>query len=87
MRICFIIRATIEIFYFYYYENSCTCRKENLENINEFLKEDLALARRKLDEVATLRGSQVSIKTVPKLSVLSPLAEKIFFDYFGFNQC
>jgi hypothetical protein len=23
----------IEIFYFYYYENSCTCRKENLENI------------------------------------------------------
>jgi len=46
------------------------------ENINEFLKEDLALARRKLDEVATLRGSQVSIKTILKLSVLSPLAEK-----------
>ncbi len=29
------------------------------ENINEFLKEDLALARRPLGEVATLRASQV----------------------------
>ena len=36
------------------------------ENINEFLKEDLALASRKLDDVATLRGSQVNTKKTSK---------------------
>jgi hypothetical protein len=32
------------------------------ENINEFLKEDLSLARRDLADVATLRASQVRVR-------------------------
>ncbi len=51
------------------------------ENIDEFLKEDLALARRNLGDVAKLRVSEVILFTY----FIATICHIVLFFFFSFN--